>query len=634
MIACAFTTTRTGLVVDGALLARRSARHPRHALGVARLIAELLGALPRPRHAAHEPRPPLALRCASPQGGDGGGAGASRTPAWSRPTRSTPSAGWTRLEWAAEVLPSHDVWDRRRDLRWCPPRCRRSRRSSRRSRPGCAAWRGLPKALVDASSRSTGCSSASRSTRRHEKLVFDAFWLSLSSSSFGSRTRTRSRRSSRRRATCGRSTSAGCGTRTRRWGTRGKLPNVAVLFMRWAPLVLMYMIDMQLWFMLWTAFYGTSPAGSCTSARCPPSRSFRARFLAAASDFNRKVLSPPRRLRVEREAAAARFAASSLDATRGGRARRRSPARDCSEAALGPVTDEIGNESLRFFAEAWNAIVLRHAPVRPALERRELRLLFPLWRAAGANFSRCTYLPSSAPRASSTRPSTTPAISPPGGLAVAAQASRARAPAPQGPRPAARDARGRRRVLRAGRWLATTLLGPRHADALAPLLASTLVANVERGEVLDTRAPPSGLAPTRRRDDATSPRRAQDGRASGSASPRASAGRAAPPRRRRRRAAASARSRRRRRARGAAGRWRRTFNVSKVKEKLAGLDAFGGCVAAPKVAELEAIKFTPSALLLGRRVRARVLARLRARGAGVEKLRRPRLALRRRRRST
>ena len=42
-----------------------------------------------------------------------------------------------------------------------------------------------------------------------------------------------------------------------------------------------------------------------------------------------------------------------------------------------------------------------------------------------------------------------------------------------------------------GRWMATTLLGPRQADALAPLLAS-LVAAVERGEVLDT-VRPSGL---------------------------------------------------------------------------------------------------------------------------------------------
>ena len=37
----------------------------------------------------------------------------------------------------------------------------------------------------------------------------------------------------------------------------GKTPNIIVLFVRWAPLMLMYMIDLQLWFMLWTAMYGT-----------------------------------------------------------------------------------------------------------------------------------------------------------------------------------------------------------------------------------------------------------------------------------------------------------------------------------------------------------------------------------------
>ena len=37
----------------------------------------------------------------------------------------------------------------------------------------------------------------------------------------------------------------------------GKLPNVIVLIVRWTPLMIMYMIDLQLWFMLWTAAYGT-----------------------------------------------------------------------------------------------------------------------------------------------------------------------------------------------------------------------------------------------------------------------------------------------------------------------------------------------------------------------------------------
>ena len=37
----------------------------------------------------------------------------------------------------------------------------------------------------------------------------------------------------------------------------GKLPNILVLVVRWTPLMIMYMIDLQLWFMLWTAAYGT-----------------------------------------------------------------------------------------------------------------------------------------------------------------------------------------------------------------------------------------------------------------------------------------------------------------------------------------------------------------------------------------
>ena len=37
----------------------------------------------------------------------------------------------------------------------------------------------------------------------------------------------------------------------------GKWANAAVLAVRWTPLLLMYMIDLQLWFMLWTALYGT-----------------------------------------------------------------------------------------------------------------------------------------------------------------------------------------------------------------------------------------------------------------------------------------------------------------------------------------------------------------------------------------
>jgi hypothetical protein len=31
----------------------------------------------------------------------------------------------------------------------------------------------------------------------------------------------------------------------------GKAPNVLVIGVQWAPVVLMYMLDLQIWFMLW-----------------------------------------------------------------------------------------------------------------------------------------------------------------------------------------------------------------------------------------------------------------------------------------------------------------------------------------------------------------------------------------------
>lgn len=31
----------------------------------------------------------------------------------------------------------------------------------------------------------------------------------------------------------------------------GKIPNMLVIFVNWAPVVLMYMLDLQIWFMLW-----------------------------------------------------------------------------------------------------------------------------------------------------------------------------------------------------------------------------------------------------------------------------------------------------------------------------------------------------------------------------------------------
>lgn len=71
----------------------------------------------------------------------------------------------------------------------------------------------------------------------------------------------------------------------------GKLPNVLVLTVRWAPLLLMYMIDTQLWFMLWTAMFGTVIGCHMHIGEVPNMETVRERFLSAAFNFNVKMLS-------------------------------------------------------------------------------------------------------------------------------------------------------------------------------------------------------------------------------------------------------------------------------------------------------------------------------------------------------
>ena len=57
------------------------------------------------------------------------------------------------------------------------------------------------------------------------------------------------------------------------------------------------------------------------------------------------------------------------------------------------VSSTLGNESLRFFAEAWNG-VLQDMRQSDLLNNRELSLLvFNSWEGAQTFFSRCTYLP-------------------------------------------------------------------------------------------------------------------------------------------------------------------------------------------------------------------------------------------------
>ena len=182
----------------------------------------------------------------------------------------------------------------------------------------------------------------------------------------------------------------------------GKLPNLLVCVCRGAPMLIMYMIDMQLWFMLWTAGVGTVLGWALRIGEVPSFNSeFRARFLDAAEHFNRKLLSDAVPLLGTREApyAAPSFASPSSAALakpaggkRGGKgAPKDGGVGDLSEALLGITSQQVGNESLRFFSEAWNG-VLHDMRQSDLLSNRELQmLLFNNWEGSG--FSRATYLP-------------------------------------------------------------------------------------------------------------------------------------------------------------------------------------------------------------------------------------------------
>ena len=185
----------------------------------------------------------------------------------------------------------------------------------------------------------------------------------------------------------------------------GQGPNVVVIFVRWLPLLIMYMIDLQLWFMLWTALYGTVIGCQLHIGEVPDMGTVRERFLLAAENFNRKIVSD----RVGLESVAEKpmpppaFARKGKKATDsiGGALRQGMQLADLQasllQEAMG-VADESGeirNESLQYFAEAWNA-VLHDMRMSDLISDRELELLvFRLWTSAGggAHFSRCTYLP-------------------------------------------------------------------------------------------------------------------------------------------------------------------------------------------------------------------------------------------------
>ena len=493
MIVAAFTTTRRAGGTArcwscSTILTHRRAGHRRAAR-----------ALPRPRTPPHHPRPPR--RPPPPphlQGGDGGGAGPS-------PARAYPidaQRGMDAFEWAAEVLPR--PFGIAAATPWCPP-LSTSRRSSRRSRPGCAVARRAEAAvdLLEPLNRlfvgkqiRTTCTS---------KLVFDAFGSPLPPQVLVL-VHVPIAPSSRRRATCGRSTSAGC-SRTRRWGTPRR--NVAVLHPVGAVGADVH--DRHaLWFML-------GPPSTARSRMCHigevPTTIIR-RVPRAAENFNRKVLSAATPgPRVEPKRPPPVFAASSLDALEAGRSAPLAELR----AALLPVTDELGNESLRYFAEAWNAIVsdMRSSDLLSNVEERRL-----LSGSGGAGV-----LALRLPAVLLHRGKLNEAFHHVRILADQAHSQPLRKRR-QLERQLHIDLDQPREMREAvvefcelGRWMATTLLGPRQADALAPLLAS-LVAAVERGEVLDTVRPSVQPSPRRRpRKGVGGPQNGQPG----SASPRASA---------------------------------------------------------------------------------------------------------------
>ena len=179
----------------------------------------------------------------------------------------------------------------------------------------------------------------------------------------------------------------------------GHFPNLIVCFVRCAPMLIMYMIDTQIWFMLWTAGYGTVLGWTMRIGEAPTFTTVRERFLSASRHFNRKILSDavPLVSEVEPEYSVPSFSAVSW-AGRGvemrGKANKdgknKAAVTELQQGLLG-VSSTLGNESLRFFAEAWNGVLddMRQSDM---INNHELQLLvFNKWQGAG--FSRCTYLP-------------------------------------------------------------------------------------------------------------------------------------------------------------------------------------------------------------------------------------------------
>jgi len=169
----------------------------------------------------------------------------------------------------------------------------------------------------------------------------------------------------------------------------GKWPNVVVLFVRWAPMVLMYLLDVQIYYMLWVAFYGTMMGWSLHIGEVPNFSVLRERLITASEHFNRKLLSAETPIICVSEPPHAVPCAAATPTPAPTAPTKTSELQESLLAqAAGP---EVRNESLRYFSDAWNAVIgdLRAADLLSNHEQHVLK--FNSW--AGLGFSRCTYLP-------------------------------------------------------------------------------------------------------------------------------------------------------------------------------------------------------------------------------------------------
>mmetsp|Transcript_21477 Transcript_21477/g.35435 ORF Transcript_21477/g.35435 Transcript_21477/m.35435 type:complete len:1570 (+) Transcript_21477:3-4712(+) len=168
----------------------------------------------------------------------------------------------------------------------------------------------------------------------------------------------------------------------------GKLPNLVVLFVRWGPLILMYMLDVQIWYMLWVAFYGTLFGWKLRIGEVPDFNKLRERLVEASEHFNRKLLSSEVPLICETEPP---YSVPTAQKAPPNGTSTLTTMQKLHESLLGEAGPEVRNESMRYFSAAWNKIVhdLRMSDMLSDQEHKMMR--FNNWEGVG--FSRCTYMP-------------------------------------------------------------------------------------------------------------------------------------------------------------------------------------------------------------------------------------------------